>query len=146
MRIKIEFPAQNPLGTFVIPVRIGDLNYGGHVGNDAVLSILHEARMQLLATAGFTELDAGGQGLIMTDSTIVYRGESFYGDVLRVQVYANDLTAKAFDLLYHVSTVRNGIDVLIAEAKTGLLCFDYSQRKIAPMPDKLRQFLSAFGS
>ena len=43
-RVKIKFPAENPLFITTIHVRIGDINYGGHVGNDAILSIIHEAR------------------------------------------------------------------------------------------------------
>ena len=46
-RIKIELPDNFPFTTS-IPVRITDINYGGHVGNDTVLSIIHEARMQFL--------------------------------------------------------------------------------------------------
>ena len=52
-RIKIDLPGSF---TFIteIPVRITDLNYGGHVGNDTVLSIIHESRMQWLASIGFS--------------------------------------------------------------------------------------------
>jgi acyl-CoA thioester hydrolase len=31
-----------------INVRISDINYGNHVGNDSFVSILHEARVQWL--------------------------------------------------------------------------------------------------
>jgi acyl-CoA thioesterase FadM len=41
-RIKIELP-QSFSFTCRIPVRITDINYGGHAGNDTVLSIIHEA-------------------------------------------------------------------------------------------------------
>ena len=44
-RIKLEMPEQF-MGSFQVPVRITDINYGNHLGNDAFVSILHEARMQ----------------------------------------------------------------------------------------------------
>jgi len=142
MRVKIKFPEHMALRTFQIPVRIGDINYGGHVGNDAILSLMHEARMQLLAEAGFTELRTGGHGLIMADVMIAYRGESFYGDVLDWELFVDDCGPRSFDLLYRASTMRNGAKILVAEAKTGMICYDYEQRKIVEMDPKLKSFLS----
>ena len=46
-RVKLQLPA-NFLFSTEIPIRISDINYGGHLGNDAVLSIVHEARIQFL--------------------------------------------------------------------------------------------------
>lgn len=142
MRVKVKFPAHSPLRTLHIPVRIGDVNYGGHVGNDAILSIVHEARMQLFAGAGFTEINAGGHGIIMGDAMIAYLGEAFYGDQLQVEIFAEEMSQRSFDLLYRISAVRNGISVLIAEAKTGMICFDYNIRKITCMNNALKLFLT----
>jgi acyl-CoA thioesterase FadM len=60
-RIKLQLPQQFIFST-LIPVRITDINYGNHVGNDAILSLLHEARMQFLNKAGYTELEFGCVG------------------------------------------------------------------------------------
>lgn len=140
-RVKIQFPDYNPLYTATIPVRIGDINYGNHVGNDAILSVIHEARMQMLRHYGYTEMNAGGNSMIMADVMIAYKGEAFYGDSLYVKVYAADVAGSSFDLLYDVSTVRESNVVPIAHAKTGMACFDYSARRIEPMTEKLTNFL-----
>lgn len=141
-RVKIKFPDENPLIKVTIPVRIYDINYGGHIGNDAILSVIHEARMQLLHQWKYTELDAGGNSLIMADVMIAYRGEAFYAEVLEVQVFAENITDKAFDLLYHISTIRQGQQQDIAHAKTGMVCFDYDNRKISLMKDGLKKRLT----
>ena len=52
-RIKIAVPPQFTFST-QIPVRITDINYGGHLGNDALLALLHEARVQFLRRYGYT--------------------------------------------------------------------------------------------
>ena len=44
-RVKLTLPDACHFHTEVA-VRIGDINYGGHLGNDAVLSLAHEARLQ----------------------------------------------------------------------------------------------------
>ncbi|HTM65272.1 MAG TPA: thioesterase family protein [Flavipsychrobacter sp.] len=140
-RVKIKFPQVNPLFSCTISVRISDINYGNHLGNDSLLSIIHEARMQFFAQRNFTELDAGGNSLIMADVMIAYKGEAFYGDMLLVDIYADEITEKSFDLLYKVTTSRNGVGHLIAEAKTGMACFDYNERKIVKMKEALNSCL-----
>src|ERR1700759_2330934 len=81
-----------------VPVRITDLNYGGHVGNDSVLSLIHEIRVQFLQSHGFTELNLNGVGLIMADVTIEFRSELFYGDILRASVAPAEFSRVGFDL------------------------------------------------
>jgi hypothetical protein len=45
-----------------------DINYGGHLGNDAVLSLVHEARVRFLKQQGYTENNIEGAGIIMADA------------------------------------------------------------------------------
>ena len=46
--------------TMAIPVRITDLNYAGHVGNDSILSLIHEIRVQFLRHHGYSEINLAG--------------------------------------------------------------------------------------
>ena len=85
-----------------IPVRITDLNYGGHVGNDTILSILHEARMQYLMNYGYSEMNFAGVGMIMSDVTIEFRNEIFYGDTIKASVNAADFSKVSFNLYYNL--------------------------------------------
>ena len=136
-RIKLVFP-DRVLFTTYIPVRIQDVNYGGHVGNDAILSILHEVRVQFLFYLGTKgELDVFGTGIIMADAAIMYQGEGFHEDVFTVEVGVADISSVGFDMYYRVTTARKEQTIAIATAKTGILCFDYTQRKVAKMPAAL---------
>lgn len=140
-RVKIDMPEHFRFLT-QLPVRISDVNYGNHLGNDAIMSILHEARMRYLASFGATELEVSGTALIMADAAIVYKGEGFYGDQLTVEITAGEFTSVGFDLFYRISTFRGGQLAIIAEAKTGMVCFDYSARKVARLPEALKTQLS----
>ncbi len=140
-RVKIKFPSEKPLFICRLTVRISDINYGNHLGNDSVLTILHEVRMQLLAQWGYTELQAGGNSLIMGDVMIAYRGEAFYGELLEVAVFAEEIAERSFDLLYQITTVRNGVMQQIAHAKTGMVCFDYTARKVSSLTTELKSRL-----
>lgn len=140
MRIKINFPAPF-IFSFQLPVRITDLNYGGHVGNDRLLAYAHEARMAFFAQWNFTEMNAGGNSLIMADSAIQYKGEGFYGDVLQIEICVGQISSISFDLFYKITTTRDEEIKEIAFIKTGMICFDYEARKIAEMTDLLREKL-----
>ncbi|MDU0369789.1 thioesterase family protein [Hymenobacter endophyticus] len=130
-RIKVALPESFPV-TVELPLRITDLNYGAHLGNDALVSLLHEARVQFLQQMELTEFDpATKQGLIMADLAVEYKGEGFYGDVLRVQMAATDLHKYGFDVVYQVQTTTGRA---IARAKTGMLCFNYTARKLTELP------------
>lgn len=142
-RVKLNFPKQNTIFSFQIPVRITDLNYGNHLGNDSLLSILHEARAAWLRTLGLTELNIGDCGLIMADVMVAYKNESYYGDVLDISIFVAEINPKSFDLYYRVKTNRNkDQELLIAEAKTGMVCYDYSISKICAIPSSFLNVIS----
>jgi acyl-CoA thioester hydrolase len=132
-RVKLDIP-QNKIFATDIPVRITDINYGNHVGNDALVSIVHEARMQWLASNNFTELNIGGAALIMADLAVEYKAESFYGDTLTVAISIGEITKISFEIFYEITTTRNDKKIVIANAKTGMVCFDYGARKVIAIP------------
>jgi acyl-CoA thioester hydrolase len=133
-RISIDLPsAFNFIAT--IPVRITDLNYGGHVGNDTILSIIHEARAQFLKSFGYSEKEFGGVGLIMSDVVINFKNELFYGDVVSVGVAVKDVSRATFNTVY---LLKKG-DVVVAEAQTGMVCFDFEKRKVVMFPEELKK-------
>ncbi|WP_254244922.1 acyl-CoA thioesterase [Hymenobacter sp. BRD67] len=114
-RVKIALPDTFSFAA-TLPVRITDLNYGGHLGNDALLGILHEARVQFLAHLGAAEFDPATKlGFIMVDVAIEYKAEAFYGDTLTIDMAANDPGKYGFDIVYQV---RNQAGKEITRAKT----------------------------
>ena len=133
-RIKLTLPAQFSFTT-EIPVRITDVNYGGHVGNDAILSIIHEARMQYLHQHGYSEISFAGAGLIMSDVAIDFKNEVFYGDTIIARVTANDFSKVGFDISYKLEKIKEGKTLTVALAKTGMVCYDYEARRIAAVPE-----------
>lgn len=132
---------QQIIAEIQVPVRITDINYGNHLGNGAVVDILHEARMQWLHGHGFTELDVAGCGLIMADLAVAFKAEGFYGDTVLVKMGCSDIGRVGFDLYYALWVTRDEQTILLAQAKTGMVCFDYSQKKVVPVTDVLLQML-----
>lgn len=136
-RIKLELPEKMCFET-ELPIRVSDLNYGGHVGNDRMLTLMQEARVMFYRSLGFKDevnLD-GSIGQIVADAVVVYKAESFLGDILTVAIYLDDLNRFGFDMLYLVRNKLDGKE--IARGKTGIVCFDYINRRVAPVPLTLR--------
>ena len=137
-RIRIQLPEHFPFST-LIPVRITDLNYGGHVGNDTILTLVHEARMQFLKNYGYTEMDMEGVGMIMIDAGIEFRSELFYGEEVKILVAATEFSRAGFNLYYKLMKNEN----IVAIAKTGMVCYDYDKKKVVSVPAKAIEKLDA---
>lgn len=135
-RVRLDLPDLF-LFTTEIPLRVSDINYGGHLGNDAVLSLAQEARMRFLRSQGWSEQDVAGVGIIMTDAVVLYRSEAFYGDVLTIDVAVADLQQLGCDFLFRMVNKASGKEV--ARVKTGIAFFDYGNRKPSPVPEEFRR-------
>jgi acyl-CoA thioesterase FadM len=136
-RIKINLPEHFSFST-QLPIRITDLNYGGHVGNDSILSLLHEIRMQYLQSMGYTELQFAGVGLIMSDVSIEFKAEAFYGDIIKAEVDVTEISKVAFDIVYKLSKTQDQQDKIIALAKTGMVCYNYKLKKVVAIPEEVK--------
>lgn len=137
-RVKVALPDAFSFSTEA-PVRSTDLNYGGHLGYDALLQLLHAARGQFLQAQRFpAEFDAETKlGLIMVDVAVEYKNEAFLDDLLQIDVAAASPNKYGFDVVYHVHSAGREV----ARAKTGMLCFDYNTHKLRPLPEGLAERL-----
>ncbi len=140
-RIKITLPPNFSFKT-PIAVRVTDLNYGGHVGNDTYLTLLHEARVKYLQLHQYTELLFAGTSLIMADAAIEYKRELTHFDTAFISVVASGFDKIGFDLFYLIEVEINSEWFVAAKAKTGMMCFDYKEKKRTPVPDEAIQRLS----
>jgi len=136
-RTKIQLPDHFIFSCF-IPVRITDMNYGGHAGNDTILSIIHEARMQFLQSLGYTEMKLAGVGMIMSDAAIEFKSELFYGDTVIASVAAGEVSKIGFELFYKLEKETSGKKLLVTIARTGMICYDYEKKKIAAVPEEAK--------
>ncbi len=117
----------------ILKLRITDINYGGHLGNDALLGLLHEARIQFLNHYNnATELDCCGVGLIMLNIQVDYKAEGLYGDKIELFVAMSEVTKTQFDIVYKLVNVAN--DKIVAEAVSTMAFFNYERHRIMRRP------------
>lgn len=140
-RIRLTFP-EPTLFTCELTIGVGELNYGNHLANDAVLRLAHEARIRWLKSHNMSEINAFGCGLIMADAAIQYRNQAFHGDVLQLQLAIGHIGSAGFSLYYRIHRPQDQRDIAII--KTGMVFFDYTNQSIAATPAAfLAQFTTA---
>ena len=116
-----------------VEVRVGDINYGGHMGNDKALLVFHDARIKFLHALGFDEKDIGGAGIIMRDAQVTFRKEVFLNDILLVDVGVDNVAPMSFDMIYIVRREKDNAEVFTGS--TGLVAFDYEKRRPVKLPE-----------
>ncbi len=141
-RVTLILPEKKIFST-IIPILISDINYGGHLGNDRALTIMHEARLRMLKQMGYkNEVDiVQDTGIIVTDSVVVYRAEAFHGDQIRVSIALEDFNSYGMDFFYKLENTES--DQEIARGKTGVVFYNYIRKKVSRIPEDFMERLKS---
>lgn len=130
----------NIIFTTQIPLRVSDINYGNHLGHDALISILHEARVQFLKHHQYTELDVCGCGMILANINVDYLAQGFYPDTLCIAIGIREQTKTSLTLIYQVKSTQQEKD--IAAGSTVMVFYDYAKQKVVRVPEELIEKLN----
>ena len=135
-RILVDLPERFVFATD-LAIYIGHINYGHHLDNSALLSLVSEARVRFFRSMGYGELDVEGVGIIVADAAVQYRSEAFHGEVLVFEMAAADFNKYGCDLVWKASEKTGGREV--ARGKTGILFFDYAEKRKVAVPPRFRE-------
>jgi acyl-CoA thioesterase FadM len=114
-------------------VLYSDVNAADHMGADRIPSIAIEAQLRFIIALGYAEATAfEDAGLIMAHSEISYLSETDYGDVLRIDVAADNFTNKSFDLVFSLNNLTKHSET--ARVRNTMLFFDYDNKSVVPVP------------
>ena len=118
-----------------------DINYGGHLGNDALVSLVGSARVDALHSLGLREVNLGDgkTGIIMADLVVNFRAEGFLFDEIVIDTHVGEFSSNRFRIFHRVTKG----DIVIALVETGLKTFNYTAREVAPVPDTFLKALTA---
>jgi acyl-CoA thioesterase FadM len=139
-RIKIDLPEKFIYST-EISVRVYDVNFAGHLSNDSILSMVHEARIRFLKNWGFSEVNTAGAGIIMFDAALQYKSQGYHGDKLLFEVTVDNFIKNGCDFFFEITNKATGKE--IARAKTGIAFFDYQSNKLVSVPEKFRSLIDS---
>lgn len=119
-----------------------DINYGGHLGNDSLVSLIGTARAGMLHSMELTEGNLGDNktGVVIGDLAVNFKSEGFMFDELRIDTHIGEITKTGFRMFHRVTKDKS----IIALAEAGMVAFDYTTRKIGHVPDKFVEALEQF--
>lgn len=136
---RIEFP-QHVIWTGTKTIQKEDINFANHMGNERILVWADDIRAQALAAIGWTsEQMIQSHGIIVANHTVVYHSEGFLDDEIQIEVGIDHLTECSFDMVIRLQ--KKGAERYFISLRTGIICFDYAERKIAEIPSEFHQKL-----
>lgn len=113
-------------------VTIGDINYGGHMGNEVPLRLFQQVRIDFFNSLSCSELNLGENiGTIQIESFVKYRKEVFLGDELIIKIIKIFIEKTSMKIDYEVLNQNENIVVV---GNTLLVGYDYGRKKIARIP------------
>jgi acyl-CoA thioester hydrolase len=125
-----------------VSVRWSDMDVFGHVNNACVVTLLEEARTELLFGEG-TQRGAQGlaKGVVVVELLVRYRQPLVYSaSPVRVQLWVSELRAASSALEYTVA----GTDANAVVARTKLAPYDITAQRPRRLMPAEHEFLSAF--
>jgi acyl-CoA thioester hydrolase len=123
----------NKFITDYFTIRIGDINYGGHMGYDKALSLFHDARIAFINSLGYTELNIGeNSGIIIGEAYVKYKKEIFLNDNLRVFITISEIKDATFIMNY--SVFKQDDDKEAISGYTKVVSFSFLDKKVDLIP------------
>jgi acyl-CoA thioester hydrolase len=125
-----------------VAVRWSDMDAYGHVNNARVVTLLEEARTELLFGAGAGRgAQALAEGVVVVELMVSYRQPLVYSaNPVRVRLWVSELRGASFTLDYIV--VGTGGDAVTARTK--LAPYDTAAQRARRLTPAERDFLNAF--
>ena len=132
---KVEMPTNYPF-SIEIPIRRIDLSLDVHVSFATILDIVMEAYLAFFEHYKYNVLNLKEKSVIFANANIAYQGELLYKDAVKIDVAPDNFTEKAFDLNFRMT--KNNETIPVAFIKIRVLFFDYSIKKVVPIPSEFK--------
>lgn len=131
-----------------ISVRFSDTDARGHVNNAVYLTFCEMGRIRYwtdVTGETFTSVAEDAESLILAEARIVYRAQTFYGEIVTVQTRATRIGRSSFTLEHRLLAARPGDPPrLVAVGDSILVHYDYAALKASPLTDEQVAAIEAF--
>ena len=124
-----------------LEVRFRDCDPMGHVNNAVYLTYLEQARFahwRAVWGFNFEGLPENAPGVILARAEIDYRRPARYGDMLEVRISLDRIGRTSFSYTYEIVDQN---DLVVAEARSVQVMYDYAAGKPVPLSDEMRSKL-----
>lgn len=139
-RVKLDFPAEAIIHRHPLTVRVSDMNYGRHLGHDALVSLLHEARIQAFAALDLPEWDMHGYPSVVADLAVQYLNEARWPEALVIETAVPAPQGKALTIYQRI--YKSESQQSVATARVNQLLIDPATGRPVDVPERVKQVLA----
>ncbi|GEN29511.1 thioesterase [Halovibrio variabilis] len=139
-RVKLDFPAEAIIHRHPLTVRVTDMNYGRHLGHDALVSLLHEARIQAFAALDLPEWDMHGYPSVVADLAVQYLNEARWPEALVIETAVPAPQGKALTIYQRI--YKSESQQWVATARVNQLLIDLATGRPVDVPERVKQVLA----
>jgi acyl-CoA thioester hydrolase len=127
------------LNSVLITLRWTDMDAYSHLGNSRFFDFMTDARVD-----AFKELDIIkdlSKQYVIVDAQCSFKTPAYYPGKIRVQQYCEKVGNSSFTLSY-IFSMENEPDVICAEGRAVMVCFDAKLKTAVRIPEALRALLA----
>lgn len=117
-----------------VEIRFADIDAFGHVNNAVYLTYVEQARVRYFDAIVGWQYDLTAQGIILAKAEIDYILPVHFKEEIIVKTRCSRLGNKSFDLEYQLVRYLENKEILVADACTVMVAFDYNEKKSIPLP------------
>lgn len=139
-RIQYDLPESFVFST-ELPIYTSHINWGGHLDNAQLLSLVGEARSRFFLWLDYEERRVEDCSIVIGDALVQYKSEALYGETMLVHLAVTDFNRYGFDMAFQMIDKATGREV--ARGKQGVVFIGLADKKISPLPEAFRQRLLA---
>jgi acyl-CoA thioester hydrolase len=126
---------------YEVPVRFRDLDPMGHAHHSLPLVYIEEARAAYWRDVAGRAASLDGIDYIMAQVTLRFLQRIHFPDTLRIGVRVSRLGTTSFTMEYEI---RSASGEVLVTAETVQVIFDYERERPKPIPEDVREKISAF--
>jgi acyl-CoA thioester hydrolase len=127
--------------SYPVDVRFADLDALNHVNHAKYFTYMETARIHYCRDVFSWDGQSDAMGVIIAQATCQYKLPLVFGDKVICHMRASRLGGKSFDFEY---LLIRADDVIVAEASTVQVAFDYNRQISIPVPDHWRSAIGAY--
>ena len=127
-----------------IQIRFKDIDAFRHVNNANHFTYLELARVKYFDDVAGKNMEWSKQGVILASAKVDYKLPILLKDIVFVYTKCSRMGNKSFDLSYSIVKEENGKEIVVADASTVLVCYDYEKATTIPLPEEWKKKILDF--
>ncbi|MFM2134919.1 MAG: hypothetical protein RL021_319 [Bacteroidota bacterium] len=118
-----------------VEIRFVDIDAFGHVNNAHHLSYVEHARVKYFNDLIGWDWNWNSDGIILAKAEVKYLRPILFSDRLHIQTRCARIGGKSMELEYLLLKYEQGQPVMLAEASTVVVAYDYTSKTTQQVPD-----------